>query len=241
MRDQLVARELRADVVKTDTMLWVGVGGAALVGAYLWLRPSGAASDGLDGLDDAFAGLTADLDRMLGTTGNVPAQRSLPASGPGAYTQLSGPAPVARLGPTGPSGGEVAWRSGSVVGAGALAGAIGPGSVALGAATAGIGAGVAALYWAISSKGLFRGGEEALVVNPARDRYIQFWGPPGTGPGSGFQTLAEELSAITGEGNGSHYFTALKAADSRQKLIDATLEIQRVFASVGRSVPAYVE
>lgn len=37
----------------------------------------------------------------------------------------------------------------------------------------------------------FRGGEEALVVNPKRDAFLLQFGPPGTGPESGFQKLAE--------------------------------------------------
>ena len=162
-------------------------------------------------------------------------------SGPGAYTQQAGPAPVAHLGQAGPSGGSIALKSGVTVGTGAAIGAIGPGSVLAGTLTAGIGAAVGVLAWAIGSKGLFRGGEEALYVNPARDRYIQFWGPPGTGPESGFSRLAARLTEITGEPNGSHYFAALKAADTIDKLIESTGQIQQVFASVGESVPAYVE
>jgi len=216
-----------------DSTLWIGVGGLAAAGVYLWWRqPDPIEPDWIDEL-------TAEIDSW--GLGSPARQSSLPASGPGPYTQLAGPAPVARLGPTGPSGGDIAIKSGFAVGTGAAVGAIGPGSILAGTLTAGIGAAVGVLAWAIGSKGLFRGGAEALYVNPARDRYIAFWGPPGTGPESGFHKLAHALTVITGESGGGRYFTALNQADTQEKLIDATLDIQRVFASVGQSVPAYVE
>lgn len=219
-----------------DAGLWVAVGGVAVVGGYLYWRQQQAytapvASPG--GWD-----ILGELNSLFEPQ---PARTGLPVSGPGAYTQQAGPLPVARLGPTGPSGTEIGIKSGMAVGTGAAIGAIGPGSVLAGTLTAGIGAGIGVLAWAIGSKGLFRGGEEALYVNPARDRYLAFFGPPGTGPGSGFHNLAARLTEITGEPNGSHYFSALKAADTTEKLIKATLDIQQVFASVGEVVPAFVE
>jgi hypothetical protein len=128
------------------------------------------------------------------------------------------------------------------VGVGALAGAIGPGSVALGAATAGIGAGVALLSWAIVKKGLFRGGEVGIYTNPMRDNYLLQFGPGGWDmtpgqdgwPTSGAPKLAAMLTAITGEPNGSHYFAALMDAESVQtELIPATRAIRAVLASAG--------
>lgn len=62
---------------------------------------------------------------------------------------------------------------GAVSGVGATGIAAGVGLVGAAAvATAGIAAGVGLLAWGIADKGWFRGGEEGVKVNPARDRFL---------------------------------------------------------------------
>jgi hypothetical protein len=139
-------------------------------------------------------------------------------------------------------------QAATAVGTGALAGAIGPGSIALGAATAGIGAGVALLSWAIVKKGLFRGGEVGVYTNPMRDNFLLQFGPGGWDmtpgqdgwPTSGAPKLAAMLTAITGEPDGSHYFKALMGAESVQnELIPATREIKGVLATKGIYIDSF--
>jgi hypothetical protein len=55
------------------------------------------------------------------------------------------------------------------------------------AVAGGIGLGIAL------KKGIFRGGEEGTSVNPRRDRFVGQFGPPGTGPGSGFANFNAAL------------------------------------------------
>ena len=212
-----------------DTGAWLAVGGLAAAGAYLWWRqPAAGGGETWDPL--------ADLEAALW---GLPSARQ-PVSGPGPYTQAGparqpAPAPVVQL-PPAPSwtsfGGRTAVGAGTAVGIAA----IGPGTVAVAAATAGIGAGVAALYYAIAVKGLFRGGEEALHVNPVRDKYLAMFGPPGTGEGSGFFNLAASLFEITHDHS---YFDDLKGADTVNELVAATFAIQEVYRTVGITVPAY--
>jgi hypothetical protein len=78
---------------------------------------------------------------------------------------------------------------GSIIGAGgAAAGAILPSLIGTGSATAGAGiglgaalaatgiaAGAAVLIWGIIQRGWFRGGEEAIYVNPLRDQYFDYF------------------------------------------------------------------
>ena len=60
----------------------------------------------------------------------------------------------------------------------------------------------------------FRGGEEGVHVNPARDRFLSQFGGGGTGEGSGFMNLAALLTSHgAGHGGGSLH-AALRAADT---------------------------
>lgn len=205
----------------------VGIGG-------LWLYGRWAQSQALTAADDAEL---YGIGPALGYAATRPTQsagaplRSAPATG------------MPSLGaPPGGSYGSAFVQAGTGVGVGALAGAIGPGSIALGAATAGIGAGVALLSWAIVKKGLFRGGEVGVYTNPMRDNYLLQFGPggwdmtpgPDGWPTSGAPKLAALLTVITGEPDGSHYFKALMGAESVQnELIPATREIKGVLATRG--------
>jgi len=148
----------------------------------------------------------------------------------------------------------------------AVIGAIGAGSAAVGAlagiggstaaaataggigtaATIGLTAGIAGgvlLTWAVWKKGLFRGGEEALLVNPDRDQFLLQFGPPSNQHGVSWEDggngkLAALLTQLTGEPNGSHYWTALAKADTVKEFETATRDIQRLLASHGINIQA---
>lgn len=208
-------------------------GGVAAVGAYLWLRQRSGGGElfgGLSGLPMVRSGAAAD--------GSLYYRMAEPVSGP--TFASSGPAgPTVQIANAGPSAGQTLGRVGVGAGTAIGAAALGPGSVLGAAVTAGIGGAVAVLTWAITSRGLFRGGEVGVVINPARDQFLLQFGPGGTGPDSGFGRLAAALSEITGEPNGSHYFQALIGATKKDELIRATQEIQSLLASRGVIIGAF--
>jgi hypothetical protein len=212
----------------TNGQLWVLAGGAVAVGGFLWYRSrsQGGALWGAEGVIPMARDYAA-------PAGVVSYRMAAPVSGP-----VQDGSRVA-IGPSGPSAGQTFGKIGVSAGTAIGTAAIGPGLVSMAALTAGIGAGVAALVWAISSKGLFRGGEVGILVNPARDQFLLQFGPGGTGPDSGFGRLAAALSEITGEPNGSHYFQALIGATSKEQLVTATQDIQGVLASIGVRIGAY--
>lgn len=215
-----------------DNTLLLLAGGAVAVGAFVYFRQIGGASGLSAGLAEVWDGLTVPMFPDYAPDGRVTYRAQVPVSGP---VQAG---PTAQLA-SGPSAGQTFGKIGVTAGTAIGTAAVGPGLVTTAALTAGIGAGVAALVWAIGSKGLFRGGEVGILVNPARDQFLLQFGPGGTGPDSGFGRLAAALSEITGEPNGSHYFQALIGATSKEQLIDATQEIQRVLAGVGVTIGAY--
>lgn len=78
----------------------------------------------------------------------------------------------------------------------------------------GIGALIGPLAGKLFSKigGIFTGGEEARLVNPARDKFFSQFGSAGTGEGSGFLTVAQRLTAAgEGEGGGAAFRALLNA------------------------------
>lgn len=91
-----------------------------------------------------------------------------------------------------------------------------------GLATNLIGAGIGAL----SDK--FRGGEEALQVNPRRDAFLLQFGPPGTGPESGFHSLAALLHSL-----GRH--DLFEVLTSRNKLDEFQRAEQLIADLLGRN------
>jgi hypothetical protein len=108
------------------------------------------------------------------------------------------------------------------------------GALASNPITWGIGAG-ALLAWGIGKKGWLRGGEEGTQVNPARDRFLQQFGPSGTGEGSGFHTLAAMLTNLTGEPGGGRLFRQLTTAKTMSAFRGATQGIlQRRNVSIPR-------
>lgn len=77
---------------------------------------------------------------------------------------------------------------------------------------AGVGA-AALLTWAIAKKGLFRGGEEGVQVNPKRDKFIaQFGDSSNKGTGGGGWKLASLLTKDGAGPGGGPLFSALQSA-----------------------------
>lgn len=126
-------------------------------------------------------------------------------------------------------------------GGAAAAGGAGFGATMLALASNPITWGVAAaalLGWGIWKKGWLRGGEEGAQVNPARDRFLRQFGPPGTGEGSGFHTLASLLTQLTGQPGGGSLFRALTSADTMKEFTAATRGIMTLLQRRGVPVPA---
>lgn len=125
-----------------------------VVGALYWAWQSGA----LDGLVASVRGATRPP---------APASPLMPLQPP---ASPGGPAMP-------PAAGQGIGFAATGAGTGAaVAGAAGlAGSAAL--AATGIGAAAAVLTWAITSKGLFRGGEEGIRVNPMRDDFLGHFAP----------------------------------------------------------------
>jgi hypothetical protein len=127
----------------------------------------------------------------------APYSSSSPASGTSSSSGSSRTGQIIGLG-----GSVAAATLPALVGGGGTAAAAGSsaaaGGAGLGLAGAltitGVAAGAAVLAWAIISKGLFRGGEEGIHVNPARQEYLQAFNThygfppydPGLGDGRGF-------------------------------------------------------
>jgi hypothetical protein len=99
-------------------------------------------------------------------------------------------------------------------------------------------AGGLALGLGIWKKGWFRGGQEGIAVNPARDRFLRQFGPPGTGEGSGFHTLAALLTQLTGQPGGGALFAALTSADTMKEFTSASTRILTLLQRKGVAVPA---
>lgn len=208
---------------------WLLLGSLGLLGLWWWLHDDAidvyAGPDGVYGAPDGWAGPTTSVQyqRAVAINGNVPS----PAVGPRAI--------LPDLAPAAPTLGKIGVGAGTAIGAAA----VGPGTVLGAAVTAGIAGGVGLLTWAIGARGLFRGGTVGVLINPARDQFMLQFGPSGTGPGSGFATLAAALSQITGEPDGSHYFKALIGATTKDQLVKATQDIQALLATYGVQVGAF--
>jgi hypothetical protein len=140
------------------------------------------------------------------------------------------------------SGAAATAASGGVGTTAAVAGGIGTaGTIAI---TGGIAGGVL-LTWAIWKKGLFRGGEEALLVNPDRDQFLLQFGPRWQGDGKGGPTWEESgngrLAALLFEidhDSTQALWKALAAADHIDEFETATRDIQRLLAAHGIYVQA---
>lgn len=125
---------------------------------------------------------------------------------------------------------------------GAAAGGAGIG-LAGALAITGVAAGAAILAWAIIAKGLFRGGEEALKVSPARDEYFNAFNkqlglPLGNGGNDtaltlGFRTIAGNLRAADGAGIPGYevdrMLRRIHAADKITEWQAATADVEQTF------------
>jgi hypothetical protein len=148
-------------------------------------------------------------------------------------------------------GGSAAAGAGAATaGSGAAAGGAGIGLA--GALTiTGVAAGAAILAWAIIAKGLFRGGEEALKVSPARDEYFNAFNkqlglPLGDGGHDdaltlGFRTIAGNLRAADGGGiPGYEVDRMLRRIHAADKVVEwqaATADVEQTFRAY-ESLPA---
>ncbi len=196
------------------------------------------------------------------------AQSLIPARGPGNTSSLGpgatprpGSTAIGLIGASTAAVGSLLAAGGGTAAAGAAAAtAAAGGAAATGgttaaavgggigtAATIGITAGIGGavlLTWAVWKKGLFRGGEEALHVNGDRDQFLLQFGPPGwqmaaDGRGiSGAPRLAGLLTEITGQPNGSQYFTDLMKADTVKEFVAACRAIQSLLAQRGITIQA---
>jgi hypothetical protein len=80
-----------------------------------------------------------------------------------------------------------------------------------------------------------RGGEEGMVVNPARDVFLRQFGPPGTGEGSGFMNLAAMLTQITGQEGGGNLFAWMAQSETMQSFTAAAEAIVSTLTAAGKS------
>lgn len=87
------------------------------------------------------------------------------------------------------------------------------------------------IFGAVSNK--LKGGEEGMLVNPARDAYLARFGGAGHGEGSGFYNLAARLTQITGEYGGGRLHELLRQADTMHEFNTAVASIDAVLAQHG--------
>jgi hypothetical protein len=227
----------------TNVKLIAGVALAGAAGYLLFVRRT---ASGMTLVEDLIAPRPAPALATAGPgglSGAGPARSSNPAT-----------TAIGVIGASAPLVGALAAAGGSTAaaGAGAVAATTGGSTAAVGTAT-GIGlagtlaitggiAGGVLLTWAVWKKGLFRGGEEALLVNPDRDQFMAQFGPPSQVTGSyetsGAHKLAMLLTEITGEPNGSHYFVNIQRADTVDEFTAAARAIQTVLAGRGIAIQA---
>jgi hypothetical protein len=114
-------------------------------------------------------------------------------------------------------------------GLGALFSATGPLSGLISAGIAALGnlalQGLSSMWHGI--QGLFGNDEEAREVNPKRDRFVSQFGSS--------QQLAELLTQVTGEENGSHFFAAMQRADTMAEFRRAAQDIVDVLQGAGHA------
>lgn len=159
------------------------------------------------------------------------------AAGGATAAAAAAPAAAALLPTLASSSAIVAAGSGvgatAAVGGGAAAGG-GLGATVAGLATNPFTIGAAAAIGVgllIAKKGLFRGGEEAMHVNPRRDRFTaQFGGPHG---------LAARLTTVTQEHGGGPLYAALARADSVKEYEAAQAGIVARLAAAGQRVKSF--
>lgn len=158
--------------------------------------------------------------------------------GPGFFNSTGGRATILGIGtaasvvPLFVGGAGAAAAAGGAGAAGTAAGVAGGiGAAGTIAITAGIAA-AAILAWGIIHEGWFRGGEEALVVNPARDLFLKEFAPydpyQDVANPAGFYGLA---ALISDTGGNAVLFQQLLNADTKAELTTAVQAIQSYIAN----------
>jgi len=226
----------------------VGLGGVAVYLLFIRRNPA--------------TGLAV-VDELLAPRQTYPGQ---PTTGPG-NTSADGPSAASRLGSSvigaiGAGSAAVAGLLGiggstAAAGAGAAAAATGGGAGVVGATAGGIGlagtvaitggiAGGVLLTWAVWKKGLFRGGEEALLVNPDRDQFLAQPAissrPDGSDGSAWTKTSSWKLAAQLVEwgqpDGGGPLWTAVAKADKVDTFTAAARAIQKIYAEHGIRIQA---
>lgn len=110
--------------------------------------------------------------------------------------------------------GGAGWKAGGFGAAGGAATGAAIGSIVPGLGTA-VGAIIGGLAGALSGA---LGKSQGMKTNDARDKFLAQFGGAGTGEGSGFLTLAQQLTEKTGEAGGGSLFNALTKAKDLKAL-----------------------
>jgi len=109
----------------------------------------------------------------------------------------------------------------------------------LGVWLAAAGAAIAGIM-ALWNSGVFRGGEEGVQVNPARDQFLAQFGPGGTGEGSGFWNLGLQLEDAVGFAQAQALHQALQQAQSMAAFNAAVANINNALSGGGGyTAPTY--
>lgn len=232
-------------MTSTQTVSLVVVAGG--IGYILLRRDPVTGRTALDALVSPNAASVAAQQPLKGP-GNVPLVPGQPISKASTIIGAAGAGTAlvsALVGHAGAAAGVAAASGGAAAagGGGAVAGAAGGiGTAATIGITAGIGGGVL-LAWAVWKKGLFRGGEEALLVNPDRDQFLLQFGPRWQGDGKGGPAWEQSgngrLAALlfdVDHDQSQALWKALAQADHIKEFTAATRAIQRELAAAGITI-----
>ncbi|HJR08435.1 MAG TPA: hypothetical protein VJ842_14330 [Pyrinomonadaceae bacterium] len=119
------------------------------------------------------------------------------------------------------AGGGVAATAGAATSAAGIATGAGLAGATI-ALTAGIAAAAGLLVWGIAKRGWFRGGEEGISVNPARDQFIDVWIQqyyPGAGSERQYDAMASAFNDAGVNGiTAQNTIAQLYAADTMAEL-----------------------
>lgn len=177
-------------------------------------------------LFDSFRAPTIPLTpaQQLAAQGSTTLQQQLDAYAQNQATVGSTRAGIALVSGT---AGTIATTAGSIAG---IAGS----TVAL---ATGIGAAAALITWGVVQKGWFRGGEEGVKVNPARDVFIDTWIQayyPGAGSEKQFEAMARAFADAGVRGDVAEKTIAqLYAADTMEEFAAAATNFVNVLQNGG--------
>jgi hypothetical protein len=231
----------------TKAIAVVALGGGALY--FLFIRRNPVS--GLALVDELIAPRYVPTDQATAGPGGLSGYGpSLPMSTKTAAIGAIGATSAAVAGLWGAGGttaaaGAAATTAATAGGAGTTAVAGGIGLAGTLAITGGIAGGVL-LTWAVWKKGLFRGGEEALLVNPDRDQFLAQPAissrPDGEDGSAWTKTNSWKLAAQLVEwgqpDGGGPLYVALQQADKVDAFTTAARAIQRIYAEHGIRIQA---